>query len=267
MPDLLSDFNREPFSAGGRTYDVLWQGEGPAVVVIAEIPGITPAVAGAARRFVSEGFSVALPHLFGDLGAEPSIRQMLKVAPRLCVAREFAAFSTGTTAPIADWLRALARYAHDRCGGPGVGVVGMCFTGGFALALATDPAVLVPVMSQPSLPLGPRASAKAGAGVSDTDLAAVRARTEYEGLCVLGLRFTTDPLVPPARFATLREALGDAFVAVEIDSSPGNPHGFDKKSHSVLTEAFVDQPDHPTRQAYDLVVLHLRRRLLGASDG
>lgn len=264
MPDALTDFAVEPFTAGGSTREVLWQGDGPAIIVIAEIPGITPTVADAARRLVGEGFSVALPDLFGDRGVEPSLRQVAKVAPRLCIAREFAAFATSKTAPVADWLRALARYAHDRCGGPGVGVIGMCFTGGFALAVATDPSVLVPVMSQPSLPLGPRAAARAGIGLCVADLATVKARTVDEDLCVIGLRFTADPLVPAQRFATLRRELGDAFIAVEIDAAPGNPYGFDKRSHSVLTEAFVDVQGHPTRDAYDLVAGHFRRRLLSA---
>jgi dienelactone hydrolase len=262
MPDQLTDFVVEAFTAGGTTRDVLWQGEGPAIVVIAEIPGITPGVAEAARRLVAEGFTVALPDLFGDRGADPSNGQLLKVAARVCVAKEFAAFATAKTAPIADWLRALARYAHGRAGGAGVGVIGMCFTGGFALAVATDPAVLVPVMSQPSLPLGPTAKAKAGAGVSPDDLQAIKARTVDDDLCVIGLRFTEDPFSTGARFATLRQHLGDAFIAVEIDSSPGNSFGFDKKSHSVLTESFVDEPGHPTRDAYDLVVEHFRRRLV-----
>ena len=69
-----------------------------------------------------------------------------------CVSREFANWATSTTSPITVWLRALARAEHERCGGPGVGAVGMCFTGGFALAMMVDDELIAPVLSQPSLP-------------------------------------------------------------------------------------------------------------------
>ena len=59
----------------------------------------------------------------------------------------------------------------------------------------------------------------------------------------------------------LRRELGDAFIAVEIDSSPGNPYGIGKGSHSVLTEHLVDQPGHPTVEARDQVLDFLRTRL------
>lgn len=139
----------------------------------------------------------------------------------------------------------------------------MCFTGNFALAMAPDPVVVAPVMSQPSLPLGITRKAREGLYLSDADLTAVKERmTDEPDLCVLGLRFTDDKLVPAARFEHLRRALGDRFVAVEIDSSPGNPHGNPRVAHSVLTEHLVDEPGHPTRDALDQVLELFRSRLL-----
>jgi dienelactone hydrolase len=78
---------------------------------------------------------------------------------------------------------------------------------------------------------------------------------------VLGLRFTGDSLAPEERFQRLRDELGDRFIAVEIDSSPGNPHGIRKAAHSVLTEDLVDEPGHPTRDALDRVLAFFDERL------
>ncbi len=261
--DALADYERTTFSHDGTTRDVYRRGDGPAVIVIAEIPGITPAVIGFANRVVDLGCTVFLPHLFGVPGAPRSTRNSLRALAPACVSRQFAGFVMGTTSSAARWCRALAADAHRRCGGPGVGVVGMCFTGNFALAMAADPAVIAPVMSQPSLPFGFTPRRRRDVHASPDDLREVTARMAREpGLCVLGLRFSEDRLSPPDRFESLREILGDRFVAVEIDSSAGNPHGIARSAHSVLTEHLVDEPGHPTRDALDQVLGLLRRQLL-----
>ena len=252
--DPLDDFTRETFSFAGKDRTVLRAGEGPAVIVMAEIPGITPDVADFARRVVARGHTVFLPHLFGEPGAPASAATIAKALPAACVSREFRAFATRTTPPAVDWLRALARYAHEQCGGPGVGAVGMCFTGGFALAMSTEPAMLAPVLSQPSLPLPLGRARKADAGCSDADMLTVIERTQTEDLCVLGMRFTDDIAVPAERFSTLRRLLGDAFIGVEIDSSKGNAWGHPRAAHSVLTEHLVDEPGQPTQDALHQVL-------------
>ncbi|MCC5952960.1 MAG: dienelactone hydrolase family protein [Acidimicrobiia bacterium] len=260
--DALDDFSTEVFSHEGKQRTIYRAGDGPAVIVMAEMPGITPAVAAFARRVVDAGCSVWMPDLFGRAGEPASPVAYARSLGPACVAREFAAFASGTTAPVIDWLRALARHAHATCGGPGVGAVGMCWTGGFALGMMADDVLMAPVLSQPSLPLVPpwRKGNAADPGVSEADMARVEQRTA-EGVCVLGLRFTGDKLSPADRFATLRDRLGDAFIGVEIDSSPGNPWGFGKKAHSVLTEELVDEPGHPTREALDQVLGFLTERL------
>jgi hypothetical protein len=73
----------------------------------------------------------------------------------ICIHREFNVWYTGKSSPIVEWLRALARKAHADCGGRGVGAIGMCFTGGFALAMMTESTVVAPVLSQPSYVGGP----------------------------------------------------------------------------------------------------------------
>ena len=259
---VLADFTETTFAHGGRSRTVFRQGEGPAVIVMAEVPGITPKVADFARRVVDAGFTVYLPHLFGVPGGEPTPAAIARTVVPACVSKEFAAFAGRRTAPVSAWLRALSRQAHEECGGPGVGALGMCFTGGFALAMMVDEHLMAPVLSQPSLPVVlPWRRGDAGElQLSDGDLARVRERAS-DGVCVLGLRFTGDKLSPGARFARLRDELGDNFIGVEIDSSPGNPWGIPGNAHSVLTEHFVDEPGHPTREALDQVLTFLRDRL------
>lgn len=259
--DPLDDFEVSAFDFGGRQRQVFRSGEGTAVVVMAEIPGITPAVADFARRVVKRGHTVYLPHLFGEPGAEVTNAAALKSMVPSCVSREFRAFALRTTPPAIDWLRALARHAHAECGGPGVGAVGMCFTGGFALAMATEPEMLAPVLSQPSLPVALGKARARDLGCSDADLLRVSERVRDDDLCVLGLRFTGDRLVPDDRFASLRRQLGDGFIGVEIDSSPGNPWGHRKLAHSVLTEDLVDEPGQPTHDALVAVLDFLDDRL------
>lgn len=260
--DVLAGFEREPFSAGGITHDIYRSGSGPAVIVIAEIPGMTPRVIGFAERVRDLGFTVVLPHLFGVPGREPSGRYIADTLVKLCVSKEFTGMAMGHAGPVMSWLRALARSEHERCGGPGVGVVGMCFTGGFGLAMAVDDSVTAPVLSQPSLPFPLSKSRRSDIQVSPSEWKTLQGR---EDLCVLGLRFTGDRAVPPERFKMLREKLGDRFIAVELDSSKGNPYGHPANAHSVLTEHLDDRPGTPTREALDKVLGFFQERLLRAS--
>lgn len=259
--DRLEDFEQTELEHRGKVRTVYRAGTGPGVVVLAEIPGITPEVADFARRVVAIGCSVAMPVLFGDPGRPPTLGYTVQTTAPVCVSKEFAALAVGKTAPVSDWLRALARDLHERAGGPGVGVVGMCFTGGFALGMMLDDSVVAPVLSQPSLPLTIKKGARHDLHLDPADLDRVKERVD-EGVCVLGLRFTGDKLVPAERFARLRAELGDGFVGVEIDSSPGNPHGFTKTAHSVLTRELVDEPGHPTHEALEQVLDLFRERLL-----
>jgi dienelactone hydrolase len=267
--DVLADFSKTSFTFDGKARAVYRSGSGPAVVVIAEMPGITPKVVEFARRVEALGCTVALPHLFGDPGRDPYAHGQARAVPYVlssmvpaCVSHDFHALATGKTAPVIDWLRALARSLHEECGGPGVGAVGMCFTGGFALAMIADAPVLAPVLSQPSLPFPIGVRRKRDLGLSDADLEKVKEKCAAQDLNVLGLRFTGDKLAPPERFARLREELGDRFVGVEIDSSKGNPFGHRPGAHSVLTEDLQDKPGTPTRDALDQVLELFRSKLL-----
>ena len=266
MGDGMEGFTQVTFCAEGKTRDVYKLGSGPAVIVIAEIPGITPKVAEFGRKVAAIGCTAVLPRLFGTAGRAPSNGYALRSVAPACVSKEFAAFAVGKTSPVTTWLRALARDVHSECGGPGVGVVGMCFTGGFALAMMVDDIVLAPVLSQPSLPIGFSSKKKRDLGISDVDLARVKQRCATEDICILGLRFTGDALAPGERFARLREELGDKFVGVELDSSAGNPYGHPKNAHSVLTEHLQDREGTPTREALDQVLDLFRAKLLYSSS-
>jgi dienelactone hydrolase len=263
----LEGFSKDSFEVDGKRRDIFRTGSGPAVIVIAEMPGITPAVLDFARRVAAAGCTAVLPHLFGDPGRPATGRYLFESLGPACVSKEFACMALKKTSPITVWLRKLAAAEHERAGGPGVGVVGMCFTGGFALAMMVDDIVLAPVLSQPSLPFPLTKKMKADIGISDADLARVKERTA-EGACLLGLRFTGDPFVFEERFATLKRELGDAFIAVELDSAPGNPHGHPKAAHSVLTEHLQDREGTPTRAALDQTLSFFREKLgVGSGPG
>jgi dienelactone hydrolase len=249
--DALTDFTHEQVTELGRAKTVYRIGDsGPAVLVCHELPGITPTVAAFARHVAAQGFQVSAPVLTGRPGKEPSTAELARSVLQVCISKEMSLFAGGKSSPVVDWLRAFGRHEHERCGGPGIGVIGMCFSGGFALALAVDPHVLVPVMSQPSVParLPLRPFTPRSIDVSDADLHRVRARLDAEpDLCVLAYRFSEDKLVPDQRFPFLQERLGDRFVHVTFPS-PTND------AHSVLTE-------HLVPEARDRVTQLLRDRL------
>ncbi len=201
--------------------------------------------------------------MFGTPGKPETIGYALSSMLRCCVSREFKVLAANESSPITDWLRALCRHAHAECGGPGVGAIGMCMTGNFALALMVDESVMAPVLSQPSLPSPFSAARREGLHLSPADLEVVKRRAAA-GVGVLAMRFTNDPLCRAERFERLRRELGSGVETIEIDSSPGNPHGFSKTAHSVVTRELVDKEGHPTRAALDRVLGFFRERLTHA---
>ncbi len=260
MAKLLDEWDLTHVSYEGTAKPVYRRGTGPGVIVIHEVPGITPPVASFAERVVDRGFTVFMPSLFGTVGKKKTMPYAIESAVRSCVSREFTCLATGTASPITVWLRNLARRAHEELGGPGVGAVGMCLTGGFALAMMVDDTIAAPVLSQPATPFPIGRRRAAALALSETDWQRVESRVAA-GCPVLGLRFSNDPAVPAARFQTLRDRLGDGFLAVEIDSSSGNEFGIKTSAHSVLTEDLVDEPGHPTRHALDHVLTFFEDRL------
>jgi dienelactone hydrolase len=266
VPFALDGFEMKPFtSSSGRKRDVYRKGSGPAVIIIHEVPGITPGVAAFAQRVTDRGMTAVLPSLFGTAGRPMTIPYALTSFARVCVSKEFTLLALNKTSPIVDYLRELAAHEREAHGGPGVGAVGMCLTGGFALAMCVEPSVIAPVLSQPSLPFPTNPEHRRALGLSDADFAVVQRRTT-EDLCVMGLRFSGDTKSPSERFVRFRETLGDKFMGVEIDSSPGNPWGYKRTAHSVLTEDYSDELTSPTRRALEGVLDFLTSRLRVAPE-
>ena len=260
-PSSLKGYEASTFvSSNGTKREIFRTGSGPAVIVVHEVPGITPLVAAFGQKVADRGMTAVLPNLFGTPGRPMSISYGLSSFTRACVSREFTVMATNRTSPIVAYLRELARDEHAKCGGPGVGAVGMCLTGGFALAMSVDPTVVAPALSQPSLPLPTNALRRRSLGLSDDDYSKVRRRVA-DNLCVMGLRFSGDSKSPGERFARLRGDLGENFIGVEIDSSPLNPWGYPKNAHSVLTENYSDVEGSPTRVALEELLTFFTTRL------
>lgn len=261
--DPLDDFEPRRITLDGVTKIVHVAGTGPAVIVMAEMPGISPQVARFSRWVRDAGFTVHMPSLFGRDGAVPAAQEGVAVFKRACVSAEFRAFAANESSPVTQWLRALARLAHQDCGGPGVGAIGMCFTGNFALSMMLEPSVLAPVVSQPSLPM----DNPAATGMAAEELAAVRERLEREDLTVMAYRFQGDKWCQAQRFAAFSQALGQRFVARVLPDGAAHrdPPPFFRdvvaSPHSVVTAHLIDEAGQPTLAARDEILAFFARRL------
>ncbi len=265
--DPLEDFEKREVVLEGVPKLVHVAGTGPAVIVMTEMPGISPHVARFSRWVRDAGLTVYMPSLFGRDGAVASVEEGTATFRRACLSAEFRAFAANESSPVTTWLRSLARLAHTECGGPGVGAIGMCFTGNFALTMMLEPSMLAPVLSQPTLPLDD----PAGLGIASDELLAVRERLEREDLTVMAYRFEGDRFCRAQRFAAYSEALGDRFVARVLPDSAANrtvPPFFEKVvggPHSVVTAHLIDEAGQPTIAARDEILAFFAERLLPAA--
>lgn len=261
--DPLDDFSAREITFDGRSKKVYVAGEGPAVIVMTEMPCISPHVARFARWVRDAGFSVYMPSLFGRDGAVPGVEEGSAVLQRACVSAEFRAFAGGASSPVTTWLRALASLAHEERKGPGVGAIGMCFTGNFALTMMLERSMIAPVLAQPSLPF----DAPAALEIAPDEVRAVRERLEREDLTVLAYRFEGDRICKAERFASYAAALGDRFVARVLPDSAASaevPPFFARYvpcPHSVVTAHLVDEAGQPTLAARDEILAFFTRRL------
>jgi len=266
--DALRNYEEFEFNDGRWTRTAYRRGSGPAVVIIHEMPGMHPLVIRFADHVAEAGMTAVLPSLFGKPGKTVTMGYALgEMIKGICIRREFNVWATDRSSPIVDWLRALSRDLHKQCGGKGVGAVGMCFTGNFALAMMTEPSVVAPVLSQPSLPMaaGPGSAKRRGAiGVSNAEIACAKRRFDDENLSLIGLRFYGDPFVPDERFDTLKRTFGNRFEAIELDPKDAQPDT-GMVPHSVLTlHLRDDDPESPTKRAEQRVIQFFRERT-GAS--
>jgi len=261
--DPLEDFAPRKITLDGITKLVHVSGKGPAVIVIPEVPGISPHVARFARWVRDAGFTVYMPSLYGRDGEPIDLEVGEAIFKRVCVSAEFRAFGAGGSSPVTKWLRALARLAHNEAGGPGVGAIGMCFSGNFALSMMLEPAMLAPVLSQPALPLDD----DAGLEIAPDELVAVKKRLDDEDLTVMAYRFEGDRFCKAQRFAAYEQALGDRFIGRVLPDSAANPdmpEFFEKivqTPHNVVTVHLIDEVGQPTIKARDEILKFFTRRL------
>jgi dienelactone hydrolase len=262
--DELDDFEHRYITLNGVSKAVHMAGCGPGVIVMPEMPGISPHVARFARWVRDAGFTVYMPSLFGRDGAVPTAEEGAAIFRRACVSQEFRALGGNASSPVTQWLRALARQVLHECGGPGVGAIGMCFTGNFALTMMLEPAMLAPVLCQPSLPL----DNAVGLEIAPEEISEVRARLDHANLTVLAYRFDGDSFCRAERFAAYRHALGNRFVERVLPDSAANncdlPPFFAKHvntPHSVVTVHLIDETGQPTIVARDEIVGFFRDRL------
>jgi dienelactone hydrolase len=261
--DPLEDFTRRDVTFDGISKAVYVAGAGPAVIVMSEMPGISPHVARFARWVREAGFTVYMPSLFGRDGAVPDAQEGAAILQRACVSAEFRAMASSESSPVTRWLRSLARLAHGQCGGRGVGAIGMCFTGNFALTMMLEPAMLAPVLSQPSLPL----NNPAGIEIAPDEVKAVRERLEREDLTVMAYRFESDKFCTAQRFAAYAEALGDRFIGRVLPDSAANTDmapffaRYVTTPHSVVTQHLIDEAGQPTIAARDEILAFFTDRL------
>jgi dienelactone hydrolase len=267
VDDPLHDFSARVVTLDSISKKVWVAGKGPAVIVMAEMPGISPHVARFARWVRDAGFTVYMPSLFGRDGVVPTAEEGTAVFQRACVSAEFRALVGNQSSPVTHWLRALARQAHRECGGRGVGAIGMCFTGNFALTMMLEPSMLAPVLAQPSLPL----KEPAGLEIASDEIEAVRDRLERENLTVLAYRFKGDQVCRAERFAAYAAALGNRFVGRELPDSAANTDvapffaRYVPYPHSIVTQHLIDEAGQPTIAARDEILAFFTMRLVAKS--
>lgn len=255
---------------------VYCKGEGPAVVLMHELPGMIPECVDLARRIADAGFRVYLPLLFGQPDQPVSLPKMVIYTAQICISHEFFCLAKHRSSPITTWLKALCRHAKHECGDRGVGVIGMCLTGGFALALMADDSVIAPVVSQPSLPFGITCAHKAALGISSKDLDAAKTRAK-QGVPILALRFSDDKISPPQKFETLRQEFGDTptvieeteelcwkrgeiLETIEVNSHCSNPFKISPFAHAVLTLGYREA-GHPAHRVFQRVIAFLQEQV------
>jgi dienelactone hydrolase len=248
----ITAYRRSSFTAAcsngtSISHDVYRIGSGAPVVIIQELPGIGPETMRLADEFVAHGFEVVLPHLFGPLEKISTAGNLVRV---FCMRKEFHLFENNRASPIVDWLKALCRDVKSEGQHRGVGVIGMCLTGNFAISLMGDESVLAAVSSQPSMPLMKASELH----MSADEINAVRKRIDATAP-MHAYRFEGDPMCTAVKYRAIDKAFNhDGVTRVVTHTLPG-------KGHSVITLDFVDEQGHPTRQALDEILSYFSTQL------
>jgi len=245
----IEDFAKKACTHLGKTRNVYQKGTGPHVVILPEVPGLHQQVFALGDKLAHHGFTVHLLSLFGKDGEPFRYRDAPSCLFRACIRKEFSVFAQHRSSPISDWVRSYCAsvYQHTQ---QGIGLIGMCLTGNFALSMLAEPWMFAPVLCQPSLPLYPKNALHVDPQI-----------LENSSQDILAMRFSHDIMCPRERFTSLKTRLQDRIKLIEIDSSIKNPHKILPIAHSVLTKDFVDKKGHPTQEALNQTIRFLNKNL------
>jgi len=251
---MIEEYQKTQFEAEGIFHDVYFNGSGPPVVLMHELPGVTVGCLRVSQQIIDEGFTVYLPLFFGQPERTQTVRNLIST---ICIRREFNIFTSNGSSPIAAWLRDFCRKVSAENGRSGVGLIGMCFTGNVVLSVMLEPAVRATAICEPALPF----FHKAALGVPEQDLIAAQPRAQQNP--ILAYRFSDDNKCPRERFDTLRNTFGSGIKTVEFPSQPGNPFRLPQSAHSVLTNEFpgYQDPNHPTQRALSEILANFKINL------
>ena len=217
----LKDLERDAFIYDGKT--VYQLGSGPGVLLLHEIYGLSPETLCLARRLADRGYKVFLPRLFdggGNLGVA-----------RMCAGRDFNCVSRHPSRVI-GWLHGLVRQLLPRTSNRKLGIIGMCLTGAFPLALVKEEGVRVAVVAQPSLPFNLTPGRRWELGIGDDALKEAVDAVRDRHVHLLALRFHADRISAEEKLATLKHAFGDRLDTMELLPPPG------RHEHATLTYSF-----------------------------
>jgi dienelactone hydrolase len=232
---------------GGLVYRI-GPADGPAVVLLHELPGLTPADILLARRLARQALNVHVPLLFGSFGQDAGLAGFHQA----CRPGRFECSRLSTRSPILDRLEAVCDRAARESGAP-IGVIGMCLTGILPLALLR-PGVAAAVLCQPTVPFN-SFTALVGHPVtrkqqSDLGLApADMSRALASNVPFLAMRFANDKLCPTARMNQLEKLFDRRLARIDLTGAEG---------HSTLGSSF-------NQEAFTDAVTYLRARLTKAS--
>ena len=221
----------------GKTHQIHVVGaSGPPVVLLHELPGLVTDDLQAGKRIAALGYTVVMPLFFGKAGLKASRATTTLNSIRVCDRGEFDCNGGTRSSPHLAWLRPLIRAVRARwTDGRGLGVIGMCLTGAFPVALLCESAVAAVVVCQPTLPvnvfsrLGWFTDGHALA-ISPADLENAKNQSDAP---ILGVRYASDWRCPPERFERLTHEFGSRFYRMDLSGT-----GHSTLGHSFCPEAF-----------------------------
>lgn len=271
---LLKQFDRQRLDAPAGEFEVFTPKPtaqnrgGPPVLILHEMPALSPDVLDLALRVSEEGYSVYVPLLWGSANENAASRSLfLRRLVELRASPEWRAGAPEANRPILHRLTLLCRFLVSRHPGQRMGVIGNCLTGVFPFALAARvPQVVAPIASQPTLPLSLSRIAAAQSGLSPAEHTVLHRRVEKEPTFqLLAFRFEEDGASRAERFLTFEREFGKRFLDGTIPLAHYHfRDGLPRHVHAVLTSCYSDKPTSSTFHAWRECTNFLAAKLKGA---